>query len=117
VLTPLTLTVAVFLFALAVWGIGLAVAGRPPDRAYVIGVLLGEAEVLLHGAAALIAIAAGHRPDSMGEYLGYLLTSVVLLPFVLRLTHDGRSTRWDSATIGAVALAVGVAVIRLLGLW
>lgn len=116
-LTPLTLTIAVFLFALAVWGIGLSIAGRAPDRAYVIGVLLGEAEVVLHAVAALIAITAGHRPDSMGEFLGYLLTSVILLPFVLRLTQDGRATRWDSATIGFVALAVGVAVIRLLGLW
>ncbi|MCB0871880.1 MAG: hypothetical protein H6531_03555 [Actinobacteria bacterium] len=52
----------------------------------------------------------------MGEYLGYLLTSVMLLPFVLQLTRAG-STRWDSATMGAVALAVGVAVLRLLGLW
>jgi len=117
VLTPLTLTVALYLFALAVWGVALAIAGRPPDRPYVIAVLIGEAEVVLHAVGATIAIIAGHRPDSMGEFFGYLLTSVVLLPFVLRLAQDGRATRWDSATIGAVALAVGVAVIRLLGLW
>lgn len=115
-ITPLSLTVALFLFALAVWGIGLAIAGRPPDRPYVIAVLVGQAEVMLHALGATVAIIAGHRPDAMGEFIGYMLVSVILLPFVLRLARDG-ATRWDSATIGAVSLAVGVAVIRLLGLW
>jgi len=116
VFTPLTLVVAFGLFAIALWGLGLAVVGSPPNRPFILAILIAEAELLVHAAIAGAAIIGGHRPDRMGEYLGYLLTSVMLLPFVLQLTRAG-STRWDSATMGAVALAVGVAVLRLLGLW
>ena len=121
--TPLTLVVAFGLFAIALWGLGLAVVGSPPNRPFILAILIAEAELLVHAAIAGAAIIGGHRPDRMGEYLGYLLTSVMLLflgfvvvVFVLQLTRAG-STRWDSATMGAVALAVGVAVLRLLGLW
>lgn len=114
--TPLTLTVALFLFGLALWGVVLAVAGKPPDRPYLLAVVAGEVEVVAHALIAGVAILAGHRPGAPAEFGGYILVSVMLLPFVLQLSRAG-STRWDSATIGAVCLAVGVAVIRLLALW
>lgn len=114
--TPLTFVVAAGLFLVALWGFGLAIIGRSPTRPFVLAAVIAEAEVIIHACVAGVAMTVDHRPDRMGEYLGYLFTSVVLLPFVLQLTRAG-ATRWDSATIGAVALAVGVAVIRLLGLW
>lgn len=112
----LSLSIAVYLFALTLWGLALSLVGRPPDRTYLLATLLGEAEVLVHALIGGIGIAAGHRPGSMGEFLGYLLVSIMLIPFVLQLARAG-STRWDSLTIGAVCLAVGVAVIRMMGLW
>lgn len=113
-----SLSIAVFIAALAVWGLVLAVIGRPPDRTYVAAVWVGQAELTLQGLVALGVIAAGHRPESMGEYLGYLFLTVALLPFALQRARDAEEpTRWESAIIAAVALAVSVAVVRLLSLW
>jgi hypothetical protein len=118
VVAAISLSIAVFIAALAVWGLVLAVVGRPPDRTYLAACWVGQAELVLQAAAALIAMAAGHRPDATGEYLGYLVITVSLLPFALLRARDAQEpTRWESATIAAVAFAVAVAVVRLLSLW
>jgi hypothetical protein len=114
---PVSLSIAVFLAALALWGAGAAVAGRTPQRGYLIAVAIAELELILQAVAALIVIATGHRPDVMGEYLGYLVVTVALLPFALNRARSPEATRWDNAVVAVTCVAVAVAVLRLLALW
>ena len=96
------LAIFLFLMALSLWGLVLAVTRRPPDRTYLAAVAIGEVEVVLQAVVALAAIAAGHRPPSLGEYLGYLVATVD--PAAVRAscaavrrtptTGTRRSTRW-----------------------
>jgi hypothetical protein len=112
-----SLAIVVFLLALAVWGLALAVTRRPPDRTYVAALAVGEVELVIQAAVALIVIASGHRPPSMGEYLGYLLATVILVPYAIVRARAPEANHWDSAVGAAVTFAVAIAVLRLLALW
>ena len=113
----IALAIFVFLMALSVWGLVLAVTRRPPDRTYLTAVAIGELELVLQAIVALAVIAGGHRPPAMGEYLGYLLATVVLLPYGIVRGRSPSANHWDSAVIAVVTFAVAVAVLRLLALW
>jgi hypothetical protein len=112
-----SLAIVVFLMALSVWGLALAVSRRPPDRTYLAAVAIGEVELVLQAIVALAVIAGGHRPPSLGEYLGYLLATVVLVPYGIVRGHSPHANHWDSGVIAVVTFAVAVAVLRLLALW
>jgi hypothetical protein len=112
-----SLSITAFLLAIAVWGIALAAVGRRPERTYLVAVVIGQVELVLQGLVAVGFILAGHEPESLGEYLGYLMVTVALLPFAFNRGRVPEATRWDSAVIGVVAFAVAIAVIRLLSLW
>ena len=111
------LAIFLFLMALSVWGLVLAVTRRPPDQTYLAAVAIGEVEVVLQAVVALAAIAAGHRPASLGEYLGYLVATVILLPYGIVRGRSPHANHWDSAINAVVTFAVAVAVLRLLALW
>jgi len=113
----ISLSIALFLAALAVWGLLLAAAGRPPSRGYLIAVVVAEIELVLQAAVAGVLIVAGHDPDSLGEFLGYLVVTVALLPVALNRARHPQATRFDAAVVGVTAVAVGVATLRLLSLW
>jgi len=115
--TIVALAIFVFLLALSVWGLVLAVTRRPPDRTYLTAVAIGEVELVLQAIVALIVIAGGHRPPAMGEYLGYLAATVILLPYGIVRGRSPNANHWDSAVIAVVTFAVAVAVLRLLALW
>jgi hypothetical protein len=112
-----SLAIVVFLLALSVWGLVLAVTGRAPDRTYLAAAVVGEIELLLQAIVALAVIAGGHRPPSMGEYLGYLAATVVLVPYGIVRARSPHANNWDSGVMAAVTFAVAVAVLRLLALW
>jgi hypothetical protein len=112
-----SLAIFVFLIALSVWGIVLAVTRRAPDRTYLAAVAIGELELVLQAIAALVVIAGGHRPPSLAEYLGYLLATVILLPYGIVRGRSPHANHWDSGVIAVVTFAVAVAVLRLLALW
>lgn len=113
----ISLSIAVFLAALAVWGTGAAFTRRRPQRGYLVAVAIAEVELLIQAVVALAIIAAGHRPDSMGEYLGYLVVTVALLPVAWNRARSPHATPWDNGVVAAVCVAVAVAVLRLLSLW
>ena len=113
----LSLAIVAFLFALTVWGVVLAVLRRAPDRTYVAAAIVGEVELVIQAVAAIIVIAAGHRPPSMGEYLGYLAATVVLVPYGIVRARSPHANHWDSGVLAAVTFADAVAVLRLLALW
>ncbi len=112
-----SLSIALLLFSLGAWGIGLAASGRTLERPYVTATLLVEAELVIQAVAAAAFLIGGHRPDSVPEFIGYLVTSVILIPFGLERARGIEQTRWEPAILGAVCLALAVAVLRLLSLW
>lgn len=70
----------------------------------------------LHGVRAvggLGALIAGDRPSSMTTYLGYLVTSVVLLPLALKAVEEDESV-WSVWVIAIAAVAVSVVGWRLM---
>lgn len=58
-------------------------------------------------------ILAGTRPDEPGTHVGYLLSSVCILPLALR-SVDGDDGPWAVGVIGVAALAVTVIGLRLM---
>lgn len=70
----------------------------------------------LHGVRAVGgvgALLAGDRPSSMTTYLGYLLTSVALLPLALQAVDEDESV-WSVWVIAIAAVAVSVVGWRLM---
>ena len=112
-----SLSIAVLLFSLGAWGIGLAATGRTLERPYVTATLLVEAELVIQAIAAAAILVGGHRPNSLPEFIGYLVTSIILIPFALERARGIEQTRWEPAIVGAVCIALAVAVLRLLSLW
>lgn len=71
---------------------------------------------LLHGVRAvggLGALLAGDRPSSMTTYVGYLMTSVAMLPIALQAVDDDESV-WSVWVIAVAAVAVSVVGWRLM---
>jgi len=59
------------------------------------------------------AILAGERPPSMTTYVGYLVTSVALLPVALKSVEKDESV-WAVCVIAIAAVAVSVVGWRLM---
>ena len=70
----------------------------------------------LHGVRAvggLGSLLAGDRPSSMTTYVGYLLTSVALLPLAMQSVEEDESV-WSAWVIALAAVAVTVVGWRLM---
>ncbi|MDH3226397.1 MAG: hypothetical protein OEM67_04820 [Thermoleophilia bacterium] len=113
----ISISIALVLVGLAAWGIALFALGRAPNRPFLVVAWIAVMELVLQTGAALIGIAAGHETESLPQFTGYALASLVLLPVVLRPGQQAARTRWDSISIGAVAIALAIAVLRMLSLW
>lgn len=84
---------------------------RPPWLASTVWML-----EFLHGIRALGGVGdllGGDRPGSMTTYVGYLITSVALLPIALQAVEDDESV-WSVWVIAIAAVAVSVVGWRLL---
>ncbi len=109
----LSLSIVVLLAVLAVVAAAMAIIGRPPNRGLLTGLVIAELELVAHALVAIVAQASGNLDAPLGPLAGYLLISVVLVPLVARFGETER-TRWDSAAVAAVCVAVAVVVLRLL---
>ena len=112
----ISLAIFVFLMALSVWGLVLAVTRRTPDRTYIAAAVVGESSCSPGDRG---ADRHRRRPSSTvdGEYLGYLVATVVLVPYGIVRARSPQANHWDAAVMAAVTFAVAVAVLRLLALW
>ena len=109
------ITIAAALVGLAVWGLVLFVKGRSPDRTYLTVLALAELELLVLAAVVGVGIMIGNITGNL-PLAGYLFLSLILLPLVSRPGAGDTRTRWDSATIAAVCIAVAVVVLRIISL-
>lgn len=84
---------------------------RPPWLASMVWML-----EFLHGVRAIAglgALLAGDRPSSMPTFVGYVLTSVALLPIALQAVDEDESV-WSVWVIAIAAVAVSVVGWRLM---
>lgn len=114
----ISLSIVVFLVAVGLWGIASGVSrGSRPGQGLLIAAAIAELELIVQAVVAYAVIAGGHRPDSLGEFTGYAIVTVGMIPFAWARARSPHATRFDGVVLGIVCLVTAVAVLRLLSLW
>jgi hypothetical protein len=116
VIDVLVLVVYLATAALAVFGVGLTIADRPPGRALKIAV--GTVAGLLAGQAVIAAVRVfgGVALPETSTFLIYLGVSVCVLPVAYQWATAER-TRWGGTVVAVAAIGTAVAVWRMQILW
>lgn len=108
----LTLAVVLYGLALALWAAITAATNRPRPHTQTAGLIVLELALLGQAALDLASPATGHHRPEPATHLGYLLTSLAILPACAAYLHNDRS-RWASATIAVACLTLCIVSIRL----
>jgi hypothetical protein len=116
VIDVLVLVVLIATAALALLGIGLTVADRPPGQELRIAVIAVGGLLLVQAVIAAVRVFGGAALPETSTFLIYLGVSVCVLPVAYQWATAER-TRWGGAVVAVAALGVAVAVVRLQGLW
>ncbi len=112
----LALVVLVATGALALLGIGLTVADRPPGQELKIAVLAVSGLLLVQAVIAAARVFGGVQLPETSTFLIYLGVSVCVLPVAYQWATAER-TRWGGAVVAVAAIGTAVAVVRMQGLW
>jgi len=108
----LSVTAALFAFAMAAWAGALAVRGRGIDGGYAGSLLLGEALLLAQAALGAWLWFGSHlRPERGWIHVLYGVLAAIVWPFVLSLEH-GSSGRAASVRFAAGSLFLWGLVMR-----
>jgi hypothetical protein len=94
----------------------LTALGRAPREYLVIASALLTVVVIVQVVIAIVALAAGERPDEVGTFVGYLIVAVILLPLGTVWALAERS-RWGTGVLAVACFALVVVVVRLQDLW
>jgi hypothetical protein len=116
VIDVLVLVVLVATAVLALLGIGLTVADRPPGRELRIGVIGVAGLLLVQAVIAAVRVFGGVQLPETSTFLIYLGVSVCVLPVAYQWA-TAEQTRWGGAVVAVAAIGTAVAVLRLQGLW
>lgn len=114
-IAPLAYAVIALAGCAALWGIGTAVANRPPGRAQLLFAAGVELVTVVQSAVGLVRIGSGIRPAEPATTLGYLLGIVVLLPAAW-LWANAERTRFSGLVLAVAAASVLAMTLRLLTL-
>lgn len=98
------------------WGIGTAVADRPPGKAQLLFAAGVELVTLLQSGIALARLALGFRPVETATTVGYLIAIALVLPVAWFWANTER-TRYSGVVLAVAAMSVGAMTLRLLTLW
>lgn len=110
---------AVFLAGLAAW---TGIRGREFSPALIVGLGFLELMLVLQALLDVVRIATVRGPDEAATHIGYLLTSVLILPFAVgptvrraALAPDGTVTqaRSDAALTTFGCVVVIIVVVRM----
>ena len=117
----LVIVVLVVTAALAVYGIAITVANRPPGRTMRLAVGGTVALLVVQAVVAVVRLFSGPPLPENSTFLIYLVVSVLVLPIALQFAtaseeNEGPS-RWGGLVVAVAAVATAVAVLRLQGLW
>ena len=96
--------------------IGLAVADRRPLTLLAYGLVTVEAAALVQVLVAIVQVVRGERPDEPATFVGYALTSLLVLPAgaVWALSDKSKS---GTGAAGVSALVLAVLTVRMLQVW
>jgi hypothetical protein len=72
-----------------------------------------EALLIIRGLAGLGALLGDHRPAEYSTHVGYLVSSVLVLPIALRSVADDRGP-WSMGVVIVAAIAVTVISLRMM---
>ena len=112
----LALAIMISSLLVAAWCFVAARRNRWIDWSHLIGLIVVELAVLAQAIIAGVRIAGGERPVGLLTFLGYLVTSAIMLPLTVGLSFMER-TRWGAVIAGAGAVVVAVLVLRLQQVW
>lgn len=112
----LTITIVIVSLAVGAWCFVAVARDRWIDVSHLVGLALIEGLLLAQAALALVAIGAGHRPGEYATFLGYLVTSVLMLPAAVGLALLEK-TRWGSVVSGSAAVVAAILALRLQQVW
>jgi hypothetical protein len=113
---PLAISIIIASLLVSAWCFVAAKRDRWIDWSHLGGLILVEAAVIAQSIVALVRIAGGEHPRQFVTFLGYLVTTLVMLPLVVVLSFMER-TRWGSVIAGSGAAVVAVLVLRLQQVW
>jgi hypothetical protein len=113
---PLAFAIMIASLAVAAWCFVPVARDRFLDRSHL--VLLGAVEflVLVMAIVAVVRLIGGDHPVELITFVGYLLTTVLVLPAAVGLALM-EPTRWGSMIAASSALVVAVLTLRLLQVW
>ena len=112
----LAVTIIIVSLAVGAWCFVAAARDRWIDVTHLVGLALIEGLLLVQAALALAAIGGGHRPGEYVTFVGYLVTSVLMLPAAVGLALLEK-TRWGSVIAGSASVVAAVLTIRLQQVW
>ncbi len=113
---PLALAVMVGSLGLGAWCLASGVRDRYLNQTQYTGLLVLSGVIVLQSLVAAIRLFAGEHPVDYYTFIGYLLTTVLLLPAGISLARM-EPTRWGSIIAGGAALTVAVLTLRSLQVW
>jgi len=96
--------------------IGLAVADRRPLTLLAYGLVTVEAAALVQVLVAIVQVVRGERPDEPATFVGYALTSLLVLPAGAVWALSDKS-KWGTGADGVSALVLAVLTVRMLQVW
>ena len=117
VITALVVALWVATGALAVYGLALSAANRPPARPMKVAVGAVVALLVVQALIAAFQLVQGVQVPEPTEVLIYLVVAICVLPFVTQFAMAEPDNRWGGAIVAAGAIATGIAVWRLQVLW
>jgi hypothetical protein len=112
----LSIVVMVASLLVGAWCFVSAARQRWLGAGQVVAIIAVELVLLAQAVAAAVRLVAGVRPEQFGTFLGYLITSVIVLPLAALLAFMER-TRWGSVIAGVAGLVVAVLTLRLRQVW
>ena len=112
----LAVTIMIASLLVAAWCFVAVTRDRWIDMTHLAGLVVVEVALLAQATVALVRIGGGDRPDEFATFVGYLATSVVVVPVAVVLSFMER-TRWGSVIAGAGAVVVAVLTLRLQQVW
>lgn len=102
--------------ALALYGIGMTVAGRPLDRStrLFVGAVVGA--IAIQAVIAALQVLTRVSLPETSTFLIYLVVAICVLPIATQFAM-AEPSRWGGLVVAVGAIATGVAILRLQGLW
>lgn len=110
--TQITWIVVGYAGLVALLALVLAVRRRERPRWLDQMVWMLELLLVVRALAGLGPLLGDDHPDSTSTYVGYLLSSVCVLPIAMKSIEGDRAV-WSSAVVLVAALAIGVIAVRL----